>query len=153
MILSDISIHIYVSKILPRKLEYRYYLPWKSTSCQHSSNGKRYLIHSRYIVSLRPDNALLGRESNPPENETLLPIVANDTMHIKCNNGPSFYPCIGCQILLLKMSLNHSFIKPAFSWHTSCRGTFIGSRVFLRWKGYDKQDLEKKNVESCFKCF
>lgn len=103
--------------------------------------------------ALRPDNALLGRESNPPENETFVPIVANDTMHIKCNNGPSFYPCIGCQILLLKMSLNHSFIKPAFSWHTSCGGIFIGSRVFLRWKGYDKQDLEKKNVESCFKCF
>jgi len=28
----------------------------------------------------------------PPADATQLAVVAVDTMHIKCNNGPSFYP-------------------------------------------------------------
>jgi len=51
---------------------------------------------------------------NSPADATQLPIVAVDTMHIKCNNGASFYPWIRCQILLRKMSFNQSFIDLHF---------------------------------------
>jgi len=86
------------------------------------------------------------------EDATLLPIVAIDTMHIKCNNGPSFYLCIRCQILLLKMSFNQGIIKLAFSWHTS-NGTGSSISEFLLAEKVMINTIQKKwnHVSNAFR--
>jgi len=154
MILSDISIHIYVSKILPAK-----------TRISILSGEKAHLVN---IVQMERDTwSALDILSTSPfgrimpcqvceqfllEDATLLPIVAIDTMHIKCNNGPSFYLCIRCQILLLKMSFNQGIIKLAFSWHTS-NGTGSSTSEFSLAEKVMINTIQKKwnHVSNAFR--